>query len=400
MRKSKFLYAAITLFVMTLSSCSNDEIIEPDTNAEYAFTIGLSTDGGNSKSTSTRVIDDVGAFTAEYDADYVYMHSVTDENKYVRLPIEEDCPECDGGKSFKYWFCKNEDGSYTIRSTDGNEATFNIDEEIYFSSEEDELWKGTSIEASPITGQSVLVRDENKNKEIFRSDGNYTLQDVFDLGLNGTLLMKRMCSAFRVYFLFTDLDAPSISTPTSQQYYIDPTNFANEVGQSPFTFSGKLYIGPYFCDEYNINTGDVNYADGHKNGYYVTNEQKYIPFDYVTYARTEGKVSQTFTGYGVTTSGAEYLITPYDVNKESNFTFYAFIKNNTDNPESDAGSKYVSYSWDSVPEFNTTQVIVIMYNIRELAKAFNNSNKTPTRSIQNAPEKLNIEPVKVICIQE
>ncbi len=398
MYKIKFLYVVMAVCLITFSSCNNDDVIEPDANMEYAFTIGLSTIGGSNNSSSTRIIDDVGAFTADYDAAYVYMHSVSDKNKYVRLPIQNDCPDCASGKCFKYFFCKNDNGTYTIRSTDGNEATFGIDEEIYFSSEQDESWTGKNVDASPITGQSILVRDENKNKEIFRSDGNYTLQDVFDLGLNGTLLMKRMCSAFRVYFLFTDLDEPLINTPTAQQYYISPENFEKEVGENPYNFSGKLYIGPYFCDEYNINTGEVNYADEHTNGYYVTNEQKYVPFTDVTYSRTEGTVTQTFMGYGVSTANAEYLVTPYDVNKESNFTFYAFIKNNTNTPESDDGSKYVSYSWDSVPEFNTTQVIVIIYNIRELAKAFNTTNKT--RCMEKEPGKLDIKPVKVFYYKE
>lgn len=186
------------------------------------------------------------------------------------------------------------------------------------------------------------------------------MQDVFNLGLNGRLLMKRKCSAFRVYFLFTELDEPFYSTSRSELYAISSENFEKEVGQSPYTFSGKLYIGPYFCDTYDLNTGEVGYKDGHQYGYYATNEQKYIPFTEVSYSRQEGTIAQQYDGFGVSTAGADYLVTPYDENSTQNFTFYAFIKNNTENPESDVNSKYITYSWEGVPAFNTTQVIVII----------------------------------------
>lgn len=405
-KKILYLFSILMVASFSLQSCSdNDEtIMEPEQGMEYGITVNISADEGEKSSlNSTRFIDNTGGFTSEYDADYVYMHSVTDPNKVVKLPIEqlEECEDCDGN-GFRYYFCEEEDGGYTIRSADRtSSAKFNKDEEIYFSSEEYEVWEGTSVDASPITGQSVLIRNADKNKEIYRSDGNYTMQDVFNLGLNGRLLMKRKCSAFRVYFLFTDLDAPLVSTPTSEYYYISPEDFETEVGQSPYTFSGKLYIGPYFCDTYNMNTGEVGYKDGHQYGYYATNEQKYIPFRDITYNRQEGEVGQTYNGYGVSTAKADYLVTPYDENSTQDFTFYAFIKNNTENPESDVNSKYITYSWEGVPAFNTTQVIVIMYNVRELAKAFNAANNSSTRSgFWDAPEKLDIQPVKVLYINE
>lgn len=408
---SKNIFPYIILIAASIfSSCSNeDEIIEPEVNSEYGITVSIAATGNKNgaEESTTRAIDQTGGFTAMYDAPYVYMHSVTAPSKYVKLPIIE-CDECastgpdEPGKGFQYTFCTNEDGTYTIKSKDGSSsAIFGKDEEIYFSSEESETWEGTSVDASPITGQSVLVRDSEKNKEIYRSEGNYTMQDVFDLGLNGNLLMKRKCSAFMVYFLFTELDAPQPGPPTRQDYYVDPVTFEENVGQSPYSFSGKLYIGPYFCDTYNINTGEVSYKDGHTNGYYATNNQEYIPFTDVGYSRTEGTIRQSFDGYGVSTAEADYLITPYDENSTLDFTFYAFIKNTTDNPESDVNSKYITYHLESVPKFNTTQVIVIMYNYKELAKAFNTpAASSLTRGFWDGPEKLDIQPAKVLYFEE
>lgn len=409
MGKNIFPYI-ILIAASIFSSCSNeDEIIEPEVDYEYGITVSIASTGNKNgaEESTTRAIDNTGGFTAMYDAPYVYMHSVEDPSKFVKLPIIK-CEECqsmgpgDPGKGFQYTFCTNEDGSYTIKSTDNSSsAIFGKDEEIYFSSEESETWEGTSVDASPITGQSVLVRDSEKNKEIYRSEKNYTMQDVFNLGVNGNLLMKRKCSAFRVYFLFTELDEPQRENPTSQQYWVDEDVFEEYIGQSPFSFSGKLYIGPYFCDTYNINTGEVGYKDVHTNGYYATNNQEYVPLTYVTYSRMEGEVNQSFEGYGVSTAGADYLITPYDENSTLDFTFYAFIKNTTDNPESDVNSKYITYHWEGVPKFNTTQVIVIMYNYKELAKAFNNpAASSLTRGFWKGPEKLDIKPAKVLYFEE
>ena len=409
MGKNIFPYI-ILIAASIFSSCSNeDEIIEPEVNSEYGITVSIAATGNKNgaEESTTRAQDQTGAFTAMYDAPYVYMHSVTAPSKYVKLPIIE-CDECastgpgEPGKGFQYTFCTNEDGSYTIHSTDdSSSATFGKDEEIYFSSEESETWEGTFVDASPITGQSVLVRDEEKNKEIYRSEENYTMQDVFDLGLNGTLLMKRKCSAFRVYFLFTELDEPVVDTPTNQTYNVNEGDFTAVTGKSPFSFSGKLYIGPYFCDTYNINTGKVGYKDGHTNGYYATNNQEYTPFTFVSYSRTEGLATQAFNGFGVTTAGADYLITPYDENSTADFTFYAFIKNTTDAPNSDVNSKYITYHWEGVPKFNTTQVMVIVYNYKELAKAFNSqANSSLTRGFWKGPEKLDIKPAKVLYFEE
>lgn len=398
---------AIFIALVFLSGCNdNEEIIEPDSNAEYSITVNIKTDKGEAQTPSTRAQDGFGGFTNVYDADFVYMHSTQDPNKFVKLPIEklEECEDCNGD-GFRYTFCKNDDGSYTIHSMDGSSsAIFASGEEIYFSSEEYETWEGNSVDASPVTGQSVLVRDETKNKEIYRSEKNYTMQDVFNLGLNGELLMQRKCSAFRIYFLFTELDTPSHEDEENIEYRIGASEFEEKSGLPYNEWCGKIYIGPYFCDTYNINTGEVGYKnepseEEHSKGYYVTNEQTYIPFTRVTYTRTEGIQAQYFQGYGVTTAKSDYLITPYDVNSTDKFTFYAFIKNSTDDLNSDINSKYVSYTWEDVPPFNTTQVIVIVYNVKELKKGFEQTNNL-TRSFWKGPEKLDIQPAKVICIQE
>lgn len=425
-------YIFLLSFVLTTACTETNETVNVE-SGEYTRTIFLQTD--ETGSISTKAIDGVGVFTSRYDPepdnddgevvdppllnDYIYIHSTSDNTKWVRYNIRRDLPSCNGCDGFQFKIRKNEDGSYTLLdglNENGNpkgEVTFNEGEQIYFSSIANEIWEGTSEEASPISGQSVLIRDANKNKELYRSDKDYDISDLVtgNNGLNDELLMKRKCSAFRIYFMFTELDAPSLTLPgtggegITEVYSISPNDFENKTGLQYSQWSGKLYIGPCFSDYYNVNTGETSYKDNNNAGYYVTNEQKYSAFTSVTYSRTEGTVTQTFSGYGVSTANSKYLITPYDTDNSNAFTAYVFIKDNTNNPEDDSGSKYFSYSWNDIPEFNVTQVIVLVYDVDELNKVFqhaseNTSNMMTTRSnYWEKPQQLDIRPTKVFYIQ-
>lgn len=409
--KIKYFLSFIIISAITLTACSDEEAeqgISVTPGNRYELTVNISSQKGGDPNAYTKAFDQFGGFTDEYDAEYVYIHSTTDAAKVVKLPIltqQSGCEDCDG-KGFEYNVEVSEDGSsYTISSADGSSsAMFSASEEVYFSSEEYEVWEGESVDASPVSSQSVLVRNEEKNKEIYRSAEDYSVEGLINLGTSSTLTMQRKCSAFRVYFMFTDLDNPQTVTDefgnTETVYSCNAESFEEFTTQVPSTWSGKLYIGPYFSDKYNINTGEATYADDHQYGYYATNEQKYTSFRGVSYTRTEDLEEQKFEGYGITTAGSDYLITPYDINSNAQFTFYAFIKDNTDDPDSDTGSKYVSYSWADVPEFNTTQVIVIIYNVKELAKGFDKTTPSAaTKGLQTEPQRLDVQPAKVIFLQ-
>ena len=424
---SKYISSLIVCLLIMGCTKSNDEInIEP---GEYTRILFLQVE--EAANAQTKAIDGVGVFTAKYDPepddrdggvvdpplqnDYIYIHSTTEADKWVRYNIKNDLPSCNGCDGFQFEIRKNEDGTITlINGLDAEgqpkgEVTFNADEQIYFSSIPDEVWEGTSEEASPVTGQSVLIRDAKKNKELYRSEKNYKISDLItgENGLSEELVMKRKCSAFRIYFLFTELDEPSFTTPgtgnvgRNEYYIIEEDDFVDKTGHSLEEWNGKLYIGPCFSDFYNVNTGIASYKEGHSDGYYVTNEQEYTGFTPVTYARTEGTVTQNFTGFGVSTANSKYLITPYDEHNEDPFYSYVFIKDNNTDPSSDSGAKYFSYDWSTgTPEFNTTQVIVLVYDVDELLKAFPKSTDANTKSnYWKEPQKLDIKPGKVFFIQ-
>ena len=413
--KKVFIYLSF-LLTFSLTACNEKDQVINIENGEYTRMIFIQT-----SEIATRALDGTGAFTDRYDPepdddpniiennDYIYIHSTTDEDKWIRYNIRTDLPSCNGCAGIQFQVKKTENGytlsgGYAEDGTTSKEVTFNEDEKIYFSSIADERWEGTAVEASPISGQTVLVRDEKKNKELYRSDKDYSISDLItgNNGLSEGLLMKRLCSAFRVYFMFTDLDNAEINEDDKEiEYNITSDEWETETGTKPEDWSVKLYIGPYFSDTYNVNAQEAGWNSGHEDGYYATNNQTYTPFDRHTYTDQEGAWPNIYRGYGLTTSGSDYLITPYDLNHSTGegegFMFYAFIKKTTDDISSDEGSKWISYQLDGlIPEFNTTQRIVIIYDYKQLISGFSDAN---TRSMTETPQKLDIQPAKVIYLR-
>ena len=407
------------LVVVLLTACNESEETSNIVNGEYTRMIFIQTTG-----TLTKAFDATGAFTERYDPepdenpnvvennDYIYVHSTTNSSKWIRYNIRTDLPSCDGCAGFQFKIEKTEAGGYVLSGgyeEDGitsKTVSFGENENIYFSSIPDEKWEGTAVDASPITGQTVLIRDEDKNKELYRSEKDYAISDLVTgaNGLSEGLLMKRLCSAFRVYFMFTNLDDPEVNEDDEEtEYNITSEEWKTQTNTNPEDWSIKLYIGPYFCDKYDINKQQAEWNGNHADGYYVTNEQKYVPFDRLTYMDQEDKWPNIYRGYGLTTAGSDYLITPYDLNHTTGagegFMFYAFIKKTTDDTSSDEGSKWVSYQLDGlVPEFNTTQRIVVVYDYKQLLKGF--SDEANTRGLAIVPQKLDINPVKILYLED
>ena len=409
------LFAAIGLGI---SACSDDEgqagrsyvYVNP---GSYEKTVLLGAAAGTAEGAEKRAMDQTGAFTAEYDAKSVFLHSKTDPNKVLELPLvtnDPDCANCDSN-SIRFNVEVFDDQSFKVSAPDGTSVMFESEEELYFSSQATERWEGKSVDASPVSGQSVLIRDKENNQEVYRSaktgEGyDYQLNDLLALDRD-VLMMNRTCGAFRVYFLFTDLSNDIIPGDVMDYYTISEENWRQITGMDPQDWSGKLYIGPFFCDAYDLNREEAVYEGGHKHGYYATNKQKYIPLGSVAYSYTHGRTIVTYEGFGITTAYAEYLITPYDVAHGENFMFYAFLKDNVNNLDSDAGSKYITYSLtQTIPAFNTTTNIVVVFDVDQIARAFStsagvNKNTGGKRGYWDGlPERLDIQPAKVFYINE
>lgn len=380
-----------------MSACTdngaNREIEVPE--GTYRRAVCLQSDEGTISDTKGMIN---GIFTNVYDAPYIYLHSYDEEgeDKWVRYDFTEETT-CDKGFHLNVTV---EGDKYIVVGQDehGGEKSieFSKGDQVYFSSIQDETWKGTTSTASPINNQTVLIRDEQgPNKELYRSD-NYNIEDLVT-GQNGVadeIVMHRKCSAFVVYFLFTDFDFPFYGNIT------DVRAWEGVTGTSVDDWKGKMYLGSCFGDTYDVEFGNSTFSNG-DNGYYASWGQKYTTFTEVTF-NTQSIPGQTesasYSGVGIQTSN-DFLITPYEINHNGEMEFYAFIKYQTTSADdSDEGAKYFQYTIKTtVPKFNTTNYYVIVCDIDDLAVF--TSPSSDTRSI-TGPQKIDLQPIEVIHIQE
>lgn len=413
----------IAAFVcILLSSCSNDENYfdsnAPITSSQLIYQdIVLEADSAKSENNiSTRGIDDEG-FTNDYPYDYIYVHSITDGTKTLKVPLKEVeyCGDC-RGIHLEMEINENGDGSYTLRTEvceDGQqqEITLSANEEVYFSSYPTNTWTANRLGdiSTPITHQDVFISDDNINIELLKSDA-YGKDDLITLLTTPQpqINLKRHCTGFMVTFMFTNVDERHGGDNVNKnQYYVDNDSWGNYLpGTKPSDFYVKLYIGPNFCHTYDIFNNEV--PDDDKGGYYVINNNQYVQLTPVFY-QTQGITGERFTydGLGYMTSYDDILLSPLNTSMDlGNFAVYAFVKyapNGTD-VNSDEGSFYLKIPLNSDMTFAVNRIhrFILCIDINKLKEIINtNVTNTLTRGFWDAPIKLELgNYVKVIDVQE
>lgn len=385
-------------FITAFLACTDEKTSEnvPISSGTYLRSVCVQSDTGSEPTTKAM---DNEVFTAEYDAEFIYIHSYdTDESedRWVRYPVNgEEIENC--SKGFHLNIEVTESGEYEItgqnESGEPKTITFQSGEQVYFSSTQSELWEGKTSTNSPLSQQTVLIRDEDEgganSAELYRSQ-NYSIESLVTgaSGVSNGILMERKCSAFLVFFLFTD--------PDNRYQIWEESDWERLTGTKVSDWYGKIYLGPCFSNEYDIEKEDA--SNNTTSGYYASWGQTYHVFEDLVYqgGSGAGQGAQYFEGFGVNTVET-YLITPYDVNYEGNMTFYAFLKYQ-DSDADDEGAKWFTYEFDApVPEFNTTNIYAVICDIDDLA-AFT-SPSSDTRSI-TGPQKIDLQPIEVIHIQE
>ena len=407
---------ASLLSIFIISSCSNESEVIPVALGTYQRIVIIGSDGGENMEEVPQTKAMVqGAFTAEYDANYVYIHSYNESDgvdKWVRIPVQKNLESCGSDcQGFQLEITVTEDGYKIENGTDENgtpkDITFSKDEKVYLSSIPTEEWEGKTSSSSPLTGQTVLVRDDDggtgsggTHGELYRSESEYSMEDLINgsHGVNDKIVMKRKSSAFLVYFLFTDFS----NSHTEVEWGGGETIvYEPDISFDMSEWLGKIYLGPCFCDKYDLETGEPTYSEG-TSGYYASYDQKYVNFAQFFYpgGAGEGGVRFEYRGYGVKTIDT-YLITPYDFGNGGDMTFYAFVKRGSNDKDTDEGSKYLSYTFTDLkaPEYNTTHIYVVMYDIDQLLAAFPDEANAFSRSIAG-PQKIDLQPIEVIHIQE
>lgn len=410
MRKTRDLLF-IALGMLLLWACISDDNGEPAKHVSagtYSSDLLLATEKGGDTQISTRGLDpENGYFTDVYPYDYIYIHSADSKteaegHKCLKIPLQ-DVVFCDGCQGIHLEMEVNDsDGGYVIRNKNGESIELAADEKVYFSTIESSYWNATVEGATPVTGSNVFIQDNEVNKELLRSAYEYSKEDLIALlsEQEPDIPMTRHCTAFRVYFMFTNVMADNMGS-------IDEAGWETALGEEYDieNFYIKLYLGPNFTGEYNVYEDEVTDPDA--SGFYVTNEQKYQQLEYAEYGTTSGTGGMImFNGYGYMTDLGNYLIAPLNTHLPAeDFSIYAFVKYAPDGTTidddfltSDEGAKWFKLQVPSMTlETNRVHYVILSVDVHNL-EIFKESSTTDTRALKGL-EEIKVE-YKVLNIIE
>lgn len=207
----------LILSVVLLGACSSEDNSnigsgQTGNGKTYSADLLLATPKGDGTDISTRGLDpETGYFTDVYPYGYIYLHSADSKTKEeghqcIKIPLK-DVVFCDGCQGIHLEMSINEEeNTYTIgNGTDF--ITLNNDEKVYFSTIDDTYWKADVQDASPVTGSDVFYQTDGVNEELLRSAYEYSKDDLINLLTQDEpdIPMTRHCTAFRLYFTFTNV---------------------------------------------------------------------------------------------------------------------------------------------------------------------------------------------------
>lgn len=380
----------------------------------YSCDLVISSEAGKSSEHVTRGIDNLGNFTNEYPSDFIYVHSADNgeggDHKVLKVPLKE-VVFCDGCRGVHLEMEVNEgEGGYTIRNSDGRSITLGEDEEVYFSSYPDAYWHADKVYESPVTGSDVFNQTEGVNEELLKSE-TYSKEDLINLLQQGApqITLTRHCTGFRTTFMFTN-----VKYSGEHNYTVSENSWGEYLpGTKPSDFYIKLYLGPNFCHDYDIFNNAVPTTD--QGGYYVTNNNEYLPLDYIAYSTSGATGDPTliysYFGFGYATETGNILMAPLNLNEHvgdiHEFSIYVFIKYMPEGSEINTTSDENSM-WLRVPIPDMTDLanrvhnLIVALDIHELENIINQPAATGfTRAGWNKPRELKLKyPVKVLNIEE
>lgn len=389
------------LFCGGLMSCTDDtettDVQQSVKPGLYSIDITLTAEPG--VKSETRGLDtETGEFTNVYPYEYIYIHSAKtdDTHQSIEIPLK-NVEHCDGCKGIHMQVeVKDEEEVYIIRAGE-KEMTLSADDEVYFSTIEDPYWEAETSKATPVSGSKVFVQNEEKNKELLKSQ-IYTKDELVNLIQQDipTITMKRHVTGFRVYFMFThvtaEADGSTNNSIKAEEWF---TEFNNTF---PDAFSIKLYLGPNFCHQYDVLNDAV--VSGDEGGFYATNNQTYQKFEHVQYAYSTGSGGiGIYEGFGYVTDPSNYLLSPLNTSiPATDFSIYAFIKYKSTDYSSDKDASWFQAQIPGIKlELNRIHYIIMAFDIEDLRSQFLTDTNTLSRTPWSAPRKIDIKPIKVIC---
>ena len=418
----------VIVFCAMLGACSNDDelfgeekesAILPGT---YSADLMLAAEGSRDVNMITRGgPDESGKFTEYYPYNYIYLHRADNltgnEHQVIRIPLK-DVEFCDGCQGIHLEMTVLEDSEgYTVANEAGDKISLAADDEVYFSTVPDTYWKPNIIEdsGSPVSSRDVFYQDDEVNKELLRSSQNYSMEELLALLQEESphIDMERHCTAFKTFLMFTDVKGGEDGF-----YNVTTSQWKEALGHDvePQDFYIKLYLGPNFTDSYNVYGDNTDDASG---GFYVTNNQQYVPFSnsrsgYTGEIDSDGDgildqyVDYSYRGYGYQTQAGNYLISPLNTNiPVDSFSIYVFVKytrdidaESNDFLTSDVGAKWFKVQVPRMTlETNTVHWITLAFDVDNLKVFTEDAVQTQLTRMFMAPQRMELKhPYKVIDV--
>ena len=316
MRKTILLICHLILFLTIFISCEKNENNQGQTmSGNYTIQKFIHAIANETQSRGINKAND--NFNDVYDPDYIYLHIVgSQEALYIPL-YTVNCGTKEECKCFSYNINVLENGDAIVTPIIDDKGTLASKglsipngSSCYFSSVPESIWELDQEQIIPKQNHVFYKRDDATNKEIYRSEGNYSIAELTNIA--DDLIMNRACTAFTVFCLL--YDGEEMSEKEGGLVTLTEEEFQSHLQSPSNQWYMKIYLGGNsFITEYNLGTMDKEGDNEYNYGYYSTGDfstvNKNCQFNQFT-VKEVAYTSFYYTGIGYRSNNKIRLLTP------------------------------------------------------------------------------------------
>ena len=358
-------------------------------------------------------------FDDKYDSTYVYLHIVgSQEALYIPL-YTVNCGTKEECKCFSYNINVLENGDAIVTPIIDDKGTLASKglsipngSSCYFSSVPESIWELDQEQIISKQNHVFYKRDDATNKEIYRSEGNYSIAELTNIA--DDLIMNRACTAFTVFCLL--YDGEEMSEKEGGLVTLTEYEFQSYLQSPSNQWYMKIYLGGNsFITEYNLGTMDKEGDNEYNYGYYSTGDfstvNKNCQFNQFT-VKEVAYTSFYYTGIGYRSNNKIRLLTPTLGN---DLDAYVLIKKWEGSGEpsedwlaSDEDALYtkIKLADYTKPENGYFYILGLLLDVEEFNRVWIEKNKQKQEA-ENTPDPISrsangmhyfeLENAKVIC---
>ena len=418
MRKTILLICHLILFLTIFISCEKNENNQGQTiSGNYTIQKFIHAITNETQSRGINKAND--NFDDKYDPTHVYLHIVgSQEALYIPL-YTVNCGTQEECKCFSYNINVLENGDAIVTPIIDDKGTLASKglsipngSSCYFSSVPESIWELDQEQIIPKQNHVFYKRDDTTNKEIYRSERNYSIADLTD-SVND-LIMNRACTAFSVFCLL--YDGEEMSEMEEGLVILTEDEFQSHLQSPSSQWYMKIYLGGNsFITEYNLGTMDKEGDNEYNYGYYSTgsfsSEHKNCMFNQFT-VKSVTYTSFYYSGIGYRSNNKIRLLTP---TLDNDLDAYVLIKKWEGDGEptedwlaSDKDALYtkIKLADYTKPENGYFYIIGLLLDVEEFSRVWMEKNKQKQEA-ENTPDPISrsangmhyfeLENAKVIC---